>query len=288
MNLQMDPLVAFCLKLRWIWLFFPGISLFCDPKGLDPQTVEIHLPKGTIRAKVLDTKEKRLLGQNFSNVLLVYNLIEAENVYVGYKDTPFPTDAIWIDCNRNVILVKSNISPETTTLTSAKLYYSPKPSPFILKLPHGDAKKFGIEEGMKLNLDFSDVTPANKNLSYKNTTLVTPKGNVQVEIAETDFQRKVGLGGRKHLSSDSGMLLLFDEIGQHAIWQKDMVFAIDAIWMNRDKIVTFIKPNFSEKTYTDTTAEVYFSSKPDTLYILELPASKAKELGIELGTKLSW
>ena len=288
MTFRINSLVVLYLKALLICPFFFGLPLICNTKEPNLRTIEIQVPKGIIKVRVLDTKEKRLFGRNLSNVLLAYNLIEAQYVKIGYKDIPFPTDAIWIDCNNKVTLVKTNILPDTTTLTSALVYYSPKPTPFILKLPHGDAQKFGIEEGVKLGLDFLDERQVEKNLIYKNTTVFAPKGKVQVEIADTDFQRELGLGGRKNLSSGSGMLFIFDTAGQQAISQKGMLFSIDVIWMNRDKVVTFIKSNFSEKTYSDTQAEVYFSSKPDTLYVLELPASAAKNLGIELGTKLSW
>ena len=72
------------------------------------------------------------------------------------------------------------------------------------------------------------------------SSALPPKEKIQVEIADNDFLRKLGLDGRKNLCSSSRMLSIFDTAELQAISQKGMLFLIDVIWMNHDKVVTFI------------------------------------------------
>src|SRR3989344_9248343 len=63
----------------------------------------------------------------------------------------------------------------------------------------------------------------------------------KVEVAGTPLARSQGLSMRDSLGSEEGMLFLFEDLGKHGFWMKDMKFAIDIIWIQEDRIVGFKK-----------------------------------------------
>lgn len=64
---------------------------------------------------------------------------------------------------------------------------------------------------------------------------------VQVEIADTESKRKLGLMFRKSLPDNQGMLFVFEQEEQHSSWMKNMQIPLDIIWIGKDKIVVDIK-----------------------------------------------
>ena len=113
-----------------------------------------------------------------------------------------------------------------------------------------------------------------------------PRGSFRAEIVDTDEKRTLGLSNRPSLDQGSGMLFKFDKPQKVYIWMKDMHFSIDVIWLNRSKIVTFIEHDFAPETFTKKPPKSICSSKPDTMYVLEIPVGDAGRLGIKKGSQL--
>ena len=88
--------------------------------------------------------------------------------------------------------------------------------------------------------------------------------NFNVEIAQTPYQLQKGLMHRKHLDEMSGMLFIFDEIGEKIFWMKNTLIPLDIIFINNSgKILTIHKNT------------IPFSEKPlkggkNTKYVLEI------------------
>ena len=116
--------------------------------------------------------------------------------------------------------------------------------------------------------------------------VTAPHGSVRAEIVDTDETRTLGLSNRSSLDEGNGMLFNFKKPQKVYIWMKDMQFSIDVIWLDRSKIVTFIEKNFSPETYTKKPPKSICSPKPDTMYVLEIPAGDAARLGIKMGSQL--
>ena len=105
-----------------------------------------------------------------------------------------------------------------------------------------------------------------------------------VEIADTEASRELGLGGRKGLAPDEGMLFVFPIEGKFSFWMKDMKFPIDILWIASDGSIVYSKENVSPDTYPETFA-------PDTglaKYVLELPAGFSAAHHIDIGEKVAW
>lgn len=108
-------------------------------------------------------------------------------------------------------------------------------------------------------------------------------GSVRAVIADTEAKRIQGLSKWPKLPKDQAMLLVFDTDKRHGIWMKDMQFAIDVIWIDRQKIVVDVIPNMKPSSYPTT-----YYSRTDARYILEVSAGQAKAKGFSVGTQLSY
>lgn len=111
---------------------------------------------------------------------------------------------------------------------------------------------------------------------------------LSVEIADTDVLRRQGLSGRTELPKGTGMLFIFNQEDiKPPFWMKDMVIAIDIVWIN-DGVVTQIHENIAPPASgaKDSDLKLYIPNTPID-YVLELPAGYTKEVGIAVGDTFS-
>lgn len=111
----------------------------------------------------------------------------------------------------------------------------------------------------------------------------TPRGIITVDIINDPVLQEKGLGGRKFLSEDDGMLFVFDNPGIYGFWMKDMEFPIDIVWIGPDKIVISVSSNVATSTYP----EIFLPSAPAS-YVLEINSGSAERHNISAGTKLEF
>ena len=103
----------------------------------------------------------------------------------------------------------------------------------------------------------------------------------RVSVAYTPTLRARGLSGARGLSSDEGMLFVFDSPGRYAFWMKDMLFPIDIVWISEAGEVVGVEKNVRPDSYPRT-----FSPPADILFALEIPAGAAEENGITPGLRM--
>lgn len=68
-------------------------------------------------------------------------------------------------------------------------------------------------------------------------TVIIGDQKVQVEIADTNAKRRVGLMQRKHLGENKGMLFILESPQYPVFWMKDCFISLDIIFINEDKVV---------------------------------------------------
>lgn len=112
-------------------------------------------------------------------------------------------------------------------------------------------------------------------------TIMTPKGALTAEVADTKSTREQGLSGRVSLKDNEGMLFVFDTPGRYGFWMKDMLFPLDLIWINQNGIVVEIERNATVDSYPKT----YINASPAN-YVLEVNAGVAEQQGIFIGSKV--
>lgn len=101
---------------------------------------------------------------------------------------------------------------------------------------------------------------------------------VSVEVADTADKRMKGLSGRDPLPENTGLLFIFEEDGYPAIWMKDMLFAIDIIWIDAQGQIVSIAPGVTPETYPQT-----FKPAQAARYVLEMKAGYVEARNVQAG-----
>jgi len=100
-----------------------------------------------------------------------------------------------------------------------------------------------------------------------------------VEIADDAAERGIGLSGRDSLNRNSGMLFVFDQPGLYNFWMKDMNFALDFIWIDKDLKIIDIDSDVQQSSYPQA-----FTSSTAAKYVLEIAAGGIAANDIDLGS----
>ena len=106
---------------------------------------------------------------------------------------------------------------------------------------------------------------------------------LKVEIASSDTERRLGLGGRDGLEPDQGMLFVFEYPQKLSFWMRDMFFPIDIIWLDENYTVVDISKYVRPDTYPEI-----FSPKIPAQYVLEVNGGLSDSFGIEVGTRVTF
>lgn len=112
-------------------------------------------------------------------------------------------------------------------------------------------------------------------------TILMPKGALEVELANTEASRTLGLSGRHAMRDDEGMLFVFETPGRYGFWMKDMEFPLDIVWINENGIVVSIERNVAADSYPKA-----FINQSDASYVLEINAGQAERFGLYMGSKV--
>ena len=125
-------------------------------------------------------------------------------------------------------------------------------------------------------------TSATPNTGLR-TQLLTVRGTqIQVEVAETQRQREIGLSHRKEsLKEGEGMLFVFEKEGLYGFWMKDTHFPIDIIWITSEKRITHIEEGVRPESFP----KVYISEEP-AQFVLEIPAGYTQRNNIKVGDEV--
>lgn len=123
--------------------------------------------------------------------------------------------------------------------------------------------------------------------SAKQARIVVPgKAEVIAEVVEKEKFRRQGLSGRPGLPWDKGMLFIFETRAPHAFWMRGMLFSLDIIWIDGDRIVD-IKENLPapSRDIPDDQLPIF---KPQAAAdkVLEVNAGWAKAKGLTIGDRV--
>ena len=109
-----------------------------------------------------------------------------------------------------------------------------------------------------------------------------PIVSIDIEIADDDSKREVGMMGRPTMEERQGMLFVLEQEQMAAFWMKNCPLSLDMIFINKlGEIVTICKNTtpFSEQSYSATAT---------TLFVLEVNAGFTDKYGIKEGDRMSW
>ena len=108
------------------------------------------------------------------------------------------------------------------------------------------------------------------------------------EVAVTEPEKAKGLMYRQSLAKDRCMFFVYGEDGNHAIWMKNCLIALDVAWIDAEGRVLEIAehvPPCSPMRGDDCPT---YGGSEMTRYFIEFPAGTFKRLGLKKGDRLGW
>ena len=125
-----------------------------------------------------------------------------------------------------------------------------------------------------------------EEIVYSHATVITSRGEViQVEVADTQKKRSLGLGKRSYLKKGWGMLFVFEKRKSHRFWMKDMQFPLDIIWLDNSKIVHIIRNAHPVNSKFEPES---MTSPVPVKFVLEIAAGQAEKLQLKTGQRMQF
>ena len=103
-----------------------------------------------------------------------------------------------------------------------------------------------------------------------------------VEIADTPDKQQLGLMFRESMPRDYGMLFIFSGETGRAFWMKNTKIPLDIIYFDKDLRLVSV----ANATPCRTPSCKSYPSAGPAMYVLELNAGLADELGLVVGDQL--
>ena len=105
---------------------------------------------------------------------------------------------------------------------------------------------------------------------------------LDIEIAETAYERETGLMYRTSMEDNQGMLFVFSSELPKSFYMKNTYIPLDIIYLNKDlKIVSF-------QENAVPLSETSLSSEVPAMYVLEVNAGLAEKWLLEIGDFISF
>ncbi|MEO1205978.1 MAG: DUF192 domain-containing protein [Pseudomonadota bacterium] len=101
-----------------------------------------------------------------------------------------------------------------------------------------------------------------------------------VEVAETDRQKAVGLMFRRTLAPMTGMLFPYDEASDLSMWMRNTYIPLDMIFIRVDGSIHRVEAN------TEPHSETVIRAGAQVTAVLEIPGGEAERLGIGAGDQV--
>lgn len=105
-----------------------------------------------------------------------------------------------------------------------------------------------------------------------------------VEVRDTEAGRELGLSGRESLPEGQGMLFIFENKQQPLFWMKDMMIALDMVWILDGKVVQI------DENVPPPTKEIprVATRVPTGLvdWVLEVPSGWVAKYGVKVGDEV--
>ncbi len=108
-----------------------------------------------IPVEVADSENERTRGLSDREALagghgLLFEFPEVGSYGFWMKDMRFPIDIVWINEDWTVVGVERNATPESFP----EIFYPAAPIKYVLEINSGEAEKFSIEAGRKLDFGY--------------------------------------------------------------------------------------------------------------------------------------
>jgi hypothetical protein len=113
-------------------------------------------------------------------------------------------------------------------------------------------------------------------------TLTHVKAQINIEIADNEHKRQIGLMNRESLKSNEGMLFIFPVSQMQSFWMLNTKFPLDIFYADSNKRIITIYKNTQPLT-----RKPYPSTAPSQ-YVIEGKGGLADSTGIAIGDEIRW
>lgn len=130
------------------------------------------------------------------------------------------------------------------------------------------------------------TNPDEEYMFKKNGELIISSDSAQVkidiQIANTEFDRQLGLMYRKSMDENQGMLFIFPDVQVRSFWMRNTEIPLDMIFIDTSKTILNIAKN------TTPYADISYPSSGPAKYVLEVKGGFADRHNISSGDKVEW
>lgn len=108
------------------------------------------------------------------------------------------------------------------------------------------------------------------------------KAKIDLEIADTEYERQLGLMNRKEMKETEGMLFVFPRQDYQSFWMRNTLISLDIMFVNDQKKIVTIHKN------TKILSETSYPSSAPSIYVVETLAGFADRHNIQVGDRIDW
>ena len=113
-------------------------------------------------------------------------------------------------------------------------------------------------------------------------SLGTLKAKIDLEIADNDYERQLGLMNRKEMKENEGMLFIFPMQQLQSFWMRNTLISLDIMFVNDQRKIVTIHKN------TKILSEISYPSTEPSIYVVETLAGFTDRHNIQVGDKIDW
>jgi hypothetical protein len=105
---------------------------------------------------------------------------------------------------------------------------------------------------------------------------------IDIEIAEDEYERQLGLMFRENMNENQGMLFIFPYQSMQSFWMSNTLISLDIIFINNQKKIVTIHKG------TNILSEQSYPSSDPAQYVVEVIAGFTDKYNIKTGDRINW
>jgi uncharacterized protein len=113
-------------------------------------------------------------------------------------------------------------------------------------------------------------------------TLGNSKKSIDIEIADNEYERQLGLMFREKLSEQQGMLFIFPYQTMQSFWMRNTMISLDIMFVNNQKKIVTIHKG------TEILSDQSYPSTQPAVYVVEVVAGFTDKYNIVVGDSVNW
>lgn len=110
----------------------------------------------------------------------------------------------------------------------------------------------------------------------------TIKTKLDIEIADSEYERQLGLMKRVSLENNQGMLFIFSKEEFQSFWMRNTLLSLDMLFINANKRIVTIHKN------TKVLSDQSYPSTAPAKYVLEVNAGFTDKFKVMMGDVIDW